>query len=342
MEISYNKAIAFCRVILSEGLIPNLMSSPGMGKSAIARQLADEANLQLIDHRMSGANREDQNGFPMPADGRIKMLIQEGIFPLESDRLPAGKDGWLLFLDELNQAPKDVLASCYKLLLDRMVGQESLHPNVSIMIAGNKMTDGAIAGNMGNALKSRVITLNLRVSAEEWLDNVAVPNKYDIRIIAYINHKMDALHRFDPNSTDDSFPCPRTWEFVNRLIRNEPDLSGMIELLAGTIGEKAAIEFVTYSSVWSNLISYKEIVDNPEYASIPIEKAAQWSVVINVVDSFKEEDIEKVFTYMNRISEDMRVIFFRKLFKQYPNLIQKKESRGPMHLLRDFLNEGRQ
>lgn len=39
------------------------------------------------------------------------MFMPFNIFPLENTPLPKGKNGWLLFLDEFNSAPKDVQAA---------------------------------------------------------------------------------------------------------------------------------------------------------------------------------------------------------------------------------------
>ena len=43
------------------GLVPFIQSSPGMGKSSIVKSIAQEAQLQLIDHRLSTSAPEDLN-----------------------------------------------------------------------------------------------------------------------------------------------------------------------------------------------------------------------------------------------------------------------------------------
>lgn len=46
-------------------------------------------------------------GFPKDVNGRMEYLPLAD-FPIETDLLPQGKDGWLIFLDELNSADKYV------------------------------------------------------------------------------------------------------------------------------------------------------------------------------------------------------------------------------------------
>ena len=47
-------------------------------------------------------------------------------------------------MDEFNSALPSVQAACYKLVLDRMVGQHHLHKKCFIVACGNKETDNAI------------------------------------------------------------------------------------------------------------------------------------------------------------------------------------------------------
>lgn len=46
---------------LKAGNVPFLTSSPGMGKSAIIRSIAEEFGMKLIDHRLSTSAPEDLN-----------------------------------------------------------------------------------------------------------------------------------------------------------------------------------------------------------------------------------------------------------------------------------------
>ena len=98
-----------------------IQGSPGLGKSALVRDIAEEKNLKLIDIRLSQCDLTDLNGLPK-TDGKKATFLPFDTFPLEDDPLPEGKDGWLIFLDELNAAPRSLQCAAYKIILDRMVG----------------------------------------------------------------------------------------------------------------------------------------------------------------------------------------------------------------------------
>ncbi|MDT1857465.1 ATP-binding protein, partial [Acinetobacter baumannii] len=78
------------------------------------------------------------------------------MFPLVDDEIPDGYHGWLLFLDELPNAPAAVQNVTYRLILDRMIGQKHLHENVFIVAAGNKDTDNCHTESLSSALISRM------------------------------------------------------------------------------------------------------------------------------------------------------------------------------------------
>ena len=96
---------------MEAGLVPMVTSSPGLGKSALVKQIAKDFNLEVIDIRLSQCAPEDLMGLPMRnANGKAE-FVPFSMFPLEGDPLPPGKVGWILFLDEFNSAPKSVQAA---------------------------------------------------------------------------------------------------------------------------------------------------------------------------------------------------------------------------------------
>ena len=99
--------------VLKAGIVPFLQSSPGIGKSSIMRDIAKEFNLKVIDHRLSTSSPTDLSGLPWIVDGMARFNPFE-FFPIKGVDIPEGYDGWLLFLDEFNSAPKSVQAAAYQ------------------------------------------------------------------------------------------------------------------------------------------------------------------------------------------------------------------------------------
>jgi len=61
------KAIKDC---ITVGLVPMLAGSPGVGKSSIMRQVAEELNLEYIDIRLAQSDPLDLVGLPVLLQAR--------------------------------------------------------------------------------------------------------------------------------------------------------------------------------------------------------------------------------------------------------------------------------
>ncbi len=311
----------FVTDVLFAGLVPYVQSSPGMGKSSIMRAIASELNLQLIDHRLSTSAPEDLSGLPrFDEDGKARFSPFADLFPTEDTPLPPGKEGWMLFLDEFNSASKSVQAAAYKLILDRMVGQHKLHERVVICAAGNLATDRAITNPISTAMQSRVVHLEMQINYQEWLEDVALKEGYDSRVIAYLSQYNSKLMDFRPDHQEKTFCCPRTWEFVNRLIKDKEVTDESAVLLAGTITSGTAVEFVQFTKVFNSLINIRDIIADPENCRLATDVSAKWATIAHMMEKVDANNFDALSRYANRFTVDFRILFFRSVLVRNPNL----------------------
>jgi len=306
---------------LKARLVPMLVGPPGVGKSAIVNDIANEYRLKLIDVRLSQADPTDMLGLPAKDEETGKgIYLPMATFPLEDEDIPKGYDGWLLFLDEFNSAPMAVQAAAYKLTLDRLVGQEKLHENVVIMCAGNLATDNAIVNRLSTAMQSRLVHLEMHVDHEEWLDWAAT-RQLDHRITSYIRFKPTNLHNFDPNHNDKTFACPRTWEFLDRLIKNKKELGKEeLPLLAGTVSEGVAREFVGYTKVYKDLPTIKQIVNAPATINVPEEPSTLFALSGSLAAHFEEDIAEPLVKFISRMPPEFSIITLKDVNKRNPDV----------------------
>jgi hypothetical protein len=305
--------------IIQAGLVPFVQSSPGMGKSTIIRGIADEFNLHLIDHRLSTSAPEDLSGLPNFSDGRARFTPFD-LFPIEGTPIPEGKEGFMLFLDEANAATKMVQAAAYKLILDKMVGQHKLHELCAIAMAGNLATDRSIVNPLSTAMQSRVIHLEMIVDFNEWLEDVAFKEKYDDRVIAFLNWKQDYLMDFRPDHNEKTFSCPRTWEFMNKLITGKEVTEEKTALYGGTITSGVAVEFVQFCRIYEDLITISDVLKDPTGVPVPKDAERKWAIVSHLISNTDDQNFGDVCIYVNRLDLSFRVLFFRALMNQQPML----------------------
>jgi len=309
---------------IEAGLVPYIQSSPGMGKSSIVNDIGKTFNLEVIDERLSTRSPVDLAGIPdfiTNKNGtRTATFTPFDVYPLEDSPRPANKDGWLLFLDEFNAASKSTQAAAYKLILDRMVGLRKLHPCTAIVCAGNLATDRAITNPLSTAMQSRVVHIEMVLSHKEWLEDVALKQNYDPRIVAFLNYQSNYLMDFKPAHNEKTFCCPRTWEFMNRLVKGKEVTNDKTNLYAGTITSGVAVEFVTFTKVYQNMPTIKQILADPSGMFVPHDPPTRWAVISHLMDKASPENFGDVCTYVNRFPADFRVLFFRSIIVRQPKM----------------------
>lgn len=310
---------------LFAGLVPYVQSSPGMGKSSIMRDIAKQLNLKMIDHRLSTSEPTDMTGLPrFNADGSAAFAPFIEMFPIEGTPLPEGKDGWMLFLDEFNSASKSVQAAAYKLILDRMVGQHKLHENVVICCAGNLATDRAIVNPLSTAMQSRVVHIEMTIDFDQWLQDVALKQNYDNRIVAFLSQYTSKLMDFRPDHQDKTFCCPRTWEFVNKLVNGQKITGEDTILLAGTITSGTAADFVQFSKIYASVVSVDAILADPNNIPVPATASEKWSVVARMMEKLSADTVDKMAIYIDKFDTSFQILFYRSILIRKPELRSSK------------------
>lgn len=337
-KVKPRQAKQFITDCIRAGLVPFIQSSPGVGKSAINKLIAEENNLMMIDHRLSTSAPEDLSGLPrFDEHGFARFAPFADLFPLEGTPLPRKTapvyddkgnvikeatyyDGWMLFLDEFNSASKSVQAAAYKLVLDRQVGQHNLHERCVIVTAGNLATDRAIVNPLSTAMQSRVVHIELECDFDTWLMDVAIKQEYDPRIIGFISQFPSKLMDFRPDHEDRTFCCPRTWEFMNRLVKGQTVTADNTVLYGGVITTLVATEFAQFCQIYEQVISLNEILKDPATCRMPTDKASTWACVSHMSEHITPENYDKLAQYASRMSLDFKVLFFRTTLVRHPEL----------------------
>ena len=315
MQVKISQAVRMIEAALKAKVVPMLKGSPASGKSQIVHQIAERYNLELIDLRLSQCDPTDLAGFPSIHGAKADYLPMAH-FPIRGDALPPGKAGWLLFLDEATSAMQAIQAAAYKLVLDRMVGTHHLHEKCLIVLAGNLETDGAIVHPMSTALQSRLMHLELEVDVEEWL-LWADTHDIDFRITSFIRYKPDVLYNFSADHTDCTYAAPRTWEFTDRIIKvippSDPDCRPM---LAGTIGEGVASEFIVFCKIHEELLKPAQIVAAPETVAVPTQPSILFALTGSIANHIKPDNGDAYMKFVKRLPVEFQVVCLRETVRR--------------------------
>lgn len=296
-------------VAILTDVVPFVKSSPGVGKSSIVKQLASNYNLDLIDVRASQYEPMDFAGLPTRGETGKAEYLPFDVIPIVGDELPEGKDGWLLFLDEINHAKQPVIAALYKLILDRKVGNNDLHPRVKIICAGNLDSDKAQTIRLGSAFNSRVMHIEMQADLDDWLDNFAIAHGIDDRIISYLLQFKDDFYKFDPDSDHKSFCCARSWHMVDDIIKGSQragktthkneDLD--IVMFDGLLSAGVASKFVGYCDVFGMIPGIAQVVTDPANTHVPETNDACYATATTLASATDKSNIKLVTDYIQRL-----------------------------------------
>ena len=323
MQVKVSQATSMITKFIKAKLVPLLVGSPGIGKSHIYQQIADTYNLLLIDVRLAQCDVTDLCGFPR-IEANKAGYVPMNTFPIEGDEVPKGYSGWLLLFDELTSAVPALQSAAYKILLDRKVGNYSLHKNVAVCAAGNLETDNAIVQPMSTALQSRLVHLELVVDSKEWIE-WGISNGIGHRITSYIKVKPGNLYTFSPDHTDKTYASPRTWEFANRVLQHvDIDSPEVLPMLAGTISEGVAREFLGFCKIYKDLPTIEQIMASPEVIKVPNEPSVLFALTGSIAHNANPDNTDSLMKYVRRIPIEFQVVCVRELLRRNKPLMAQK------------------
>ena len=283
---------------------------PGVGKSAIVKQVADESDLELRDVRAILLDPVDLRGLPhINGDGRAHWAVPE-FLPRE------GKG--ILFLDELTAAPQLTQAACYQLILDRKLGEYELPERWTIIAAGNRESDRGVVQRMPSPLTNRFVHLDFGVDLDDWT-KWATKHGIATEVIAFLRFRDELLHDFDPKRSEKAFPTPRSWEFVSNIVGSGIVTNGIeYPLIAGAVGEGAAAEFMGFLKIARSIQSPDMILMNPEKGNIPEEAATLYAISTALARKATENNMDRVVTYANRLPDEFSVLLVKDALDRDP------------------------
>ena len=313
---------------LDAGEILHMQSKPGVGKSSLARLVAEERNLFYIPCCVNAREPIDINGYPHITENGRAEYIPFSDFPLVGDPIPKGYKGWLIDFEEIDQADPSMQKALHRPLLEREIGKHKLHEKVFMIASGNRPEDRAHASPMSTALQSRMAHITLDSSVNWWTAHATLMG-WNPMIIAYVNFRVDNLNNFNPEIIG-NYACERNWERLHKLMkvwesRNEVIDMKKSEEIAGIVGDSAAVDFIAYMGVKDQLISVQDVLLNPKGVSLPYDAGALYAITMSLATGLEEAQVRPVFSFFERLGFEYQLLAFRTLLTRFPNLLTSPE-----------------
>ena len=310
-----------------------LMQGPtGIGKSFLAKQVAEDLDLPFIPVFGSTMSEGDVGGYP-----DIEGMKESGVmtFCMPSWFMRACNEPVVLMLDELNRSLPGVQQSFFQLVLDRELGNDKngipyrLHPETRVVAAVNHGSEYDV-NEMDPALLRRFWVADIVPTSIDWIE-WAKDNEIDPVLIDFIRQNPAHL-RVDPSTVEPGTVCPNpaSWHRVNECLSHmnmlpadmagKPNPEGMYALAMGLVGTEAAIAFCAFVKDYEIQISAEDVLDGKiKKADIP--KIAV-SMLNNVIDKLADHSKDNEWTqkqannvdkFARAISGEMMVVLWNKI-----------------------------
>ncbi len=283
-----------------------IYGAPGIGKTQIVAQVCDELGKELYGHKLSLVNVDGENaepvdfaGVPSVVDiespneenpigrGVTRSNINVDILPYDNGK---NQKGGILFIDELNRMPKEVIKIFMKLAQSRRIGNNYNVPSRwYIVAAGNRKEDDR--GNieeLGTALRDRFEAVNFVPTIKGFRGYIEGSRYKDVvlpELLDFLEFQPVYFHNLDPALKKTKYPTPRAWvdasNSLRRVIR-ELEAKGVTKIpedvirkeFSKNVGYDATSAFLNFYKIAKD-IPVKDLIlpyTDPDKAPVPADK----------------------------------------------------------------------
>jgi len=247
--------------------------------------------IALILHQYDAG---EIKGIPFPSEDRTHTVyLPVGLLP--------EKGQGIIFFDEMNLAPPMMQNNAYQLIEDRRLGNYVVPEGYLTIGAGNLVDDRGNTFEMPMPLNNRFLHFQLNVPAVDdiekggvthkgWVNDYALLNGIDNRIINYLMYQNGDLYKYNPDDTVETVAVatPRMWDKVSRMIKGVTDLNQVEMYTSLGVGPGIASSFVAWLKL-SSSYDIKAIFEGTKKFEVPDDVGLRYSLISALVSHYIEK-----------------------------------------------------
>ncbi len=242
-----------------------LLGAPGIGKTAIMEQIAEELDLAIVSYSMTHHTRQSALGLPFiqhkTYDGVAfdvsEYTMSEIIASVYEEMERTGKKEGILFLDEINCVSETLAPSMLQFLQYKTFGKHQVPDGWIVATAGNPPQFNRSVREFDVVTMDRLKIMEVEASYAAWR-NYAVGKGLHGAILTYLDIRKDDFYKIENTVDGKSYVTARGWEDLSEvLVLYEESEFSINETLIGQYLRNKQIcrEFASYYDLYRK---YKE------------------------------------------------------------------------------------
>lgn len=269
----------------------------GIGKTQVVEQVAEKLGYGFRNIRLSQIDPTELIGFPKTKSTVLKFDdgTQEEIEYLDYNPpkwyVDAMRGKYIIFLDELNRAKRDVLQAAFELVNERRLNGRQLPDDVLIVVACNPPSPKYDTIEFDEALTDRFCHVHVHSNYEvftNWAKTKNAEKKQRINqdILNFLSMDksratFDFVDAEDRKFPVECKPSPRSWEKVNEVFALNLPKETRLELVSGIIGSEIAMNFFNSLGQGNKPITLDELIamNVNDKEDITVERIKRYSKV---------------------------------------------------------------
>lgn len=202
-----------------------LIGAPGIGKTAIMEQIAEEMDLALVTYSMTHHTRQSAIGLPIiekrEYDGEMydisKYTMSEIIATVYETMERSGKREGILFLDEINCVSETLSPSMLQFLQYKTFGNHAVPKGWVVVTAGNPPEYNRSVREFDVVTLDRLKVLEVEPDYEEWKIYAQQKNIHK-SILTYLDIKKEDFYDIENTVDGKNYVTARGWEDLSEAI----------------------------------------------------------------------------------------------------------------------------
>ncbi len=286
-----------------------LLGAPGIGKTAIMEQIAQELGIALVSYSMTHHTRQSALGLPYITEkvyGGKKYSVSEytmsEIIAAVYDTMEeSGIREGILFLDEINCVSETLAPSMLQFLQYKVFGRHQVPEGWVIVTAGNPPEYNKSVREFDVVTLDRLKILEVEPDLRIWRE-YAREREIHPAVLNFLELKKEYFYSVEMTARGRSYVTGRGWEDLSQMLfLYEEDGMGVEESLVGQYirNERIVKEFTAYYDLFNK---YKKDYHINEI----LEGRAPVQAIARAKEAAFDERLSLLGMLLDRVQADMR------------------------------------